>query len=343
MNPRQLYQAVYHDVQIGPEKVMISPTDFCNLRCGICWRLAKDETYDELSITEIKSLLAECKKLGTQVIDFTGGGEPFFRPDIFEVIRLIKAYGFFGTLTTNGTLLNEEAMRELIRLRLDDVCFSLDGHTAQINDLIRGEGVYRQVVRAISRLTELKKKYASSLPVVRMATVITRLNYKGLDGLVRLAARLKIRAINFSVLIEWQTNERYWMRDESRAHIEQQLRRAHTEAMRQGIATNLPAVLRWGLFEHPKPAFCFAPWTLSFVNASGDVMVCCTLASLYKNLIGNVKRQSFSAIWFGSRMRQFRTDVKKGKLPAECVRCIPEFTDMYNEMYGQIRRLRSSP
>jgi len=334
MNLKDLWEVIFKNRPIGPEKVMISPTDYCNLRCGICWRLAKEERYDELSLEEIKILLKECHRLGTKVLDFTGGGEPFLRKDLMEILKLIKAYGFFATLTTNGTLLDEIKIKDLIKFGLDDMAFSLDGPNPKTNDRIRGKGVFQQVVEAVEKLNELKNELNSELPITRLATVITKTNYKELDKMVELAHRLEIVAINFSVLIEWPTNKQFWMREERR--IETYLKEALQKAQELKISTNLPAILRWGLFEHEKPNFCFAPWTMSFINASGDVMICCTLASLYRNLVGNVKKESFGKIWFGKKMREFRERVKRGELPSECVRCLPDFTTNYNELWQQL-------
>ena len=109
-----LKKAINSGENIGPEKVMISPTDHCNLSCRTCWRLEKKGEYEELSLDEIENILDDCKKLGVKVIDFTGGGEPFVREDIFEIMKMIKSMGFFATLTTNGTLLDEAKIEKIV-------------------------------------------------------------------------------------------------------------------------------------------------------------------------------------------------------------------------------------
>lgn len=332
----KLRNAIRKNEKIGPEKVMISPTDYCNLKCATCWRLAKEGKYDELSIAQIESLLNECKELGVKVIDFTGGGEPFLRKDTFDIMKLVKSHGFFGTLTTNGTLLNEEKLEKIIEIELDDICFSLDGHTAEVNDSIRGNRVYEKVVRAIQTLNKLKKERSSGKPIVRIGTVITKKNYKYLDKIVELAAGLGVKAINFSVLIEWDTNRELWMRDVGDNEIKESLERADKACKSFKIRSNISSIIRHGLFEHKLPKFCFAPWDIAFINAGGDVMACCTLASLYENLLGNVKEGGFTEIWFGEKMEKFRDRIRNGLFKKDCRKCIPEFVDTYNEMYEKI-------
>jgi radical SAM protein with 4Fe4S-binding SPASM domain len=333
MNFKAVYNAIFMNRKIGPEKVMISPTDRCNLKCKICWRLAKkEEKYDELSLEEIGSILKDCKELGTKTIDLTGGGEAFLRKDVIELLEAVKKHEFEGTLTTNGTLLTKIISKKLIEIGWDDICFSIESRNEKINDFIRGKGVFRRVTKNIKILNKLKKEFSSDLPKVRIATVITRTNYKNLYSVVLLAKKLKASAINFSVLIEWNSNKRFWMRRENEEAVKKYLEKAKKTCEKSGISSNLSSILKYGLFEHEKPKFCFAPWTISFINASGDVMPCCTLASLYSNVIGNVKKESFKDIWYGKKMNNFREKIKKGRLPSECHKCLPDFTFQYNEM-----------
>ncbi len=329
-------KAINSGCKVGPEKVMISPTDYCNLNCGICWRNEKEEKYDELTLDEIKSILEECKEMGVRIIDFTGGGEPFIRHDIFDIMKMIKDFGFFGTLTTNGTLLDKDKIMKIVDIGLDDICFSLDGHTAAINDSIRGNGVYSDVIKSIRLLKSMKNDCSSDLPVIRIGTVITSKNFKHLDDIVELAHELDINAINFSVLIEWESNRSFWMRDIDEDHIHKELAMAKRKCDKYSINSNIESILEFGVFEHKTPDFCFAPWEMVFINASGDVMACCTLASLYENIIGNIKESSLRDIWYGERMEKFRKMIIDHNLPKNCKKCIPDFTKQYNKKYNKM-------
>lgn len=320
----------------GPEKVMISPTDACNLRCKTCWRLEKEnyeKIKDELTLEEIKDVLEECKKLGVKTIDLTGGGEPFYRKDMTDIIKLAKDYGFEATLTTNGTLLNEEKIRSLISTELDDICFSLESGEEKINDSLRGEGTYKQVVRAIKTLNTLKRD--SKKPVIRIATVITEKNYKHLSSLVKLAVKNKISMISFSVMIEWETNKPLSMKKKKDAL--EVLKKVNQDIKSEGISSNLEPIIKHGLFEHEPPKFCFAPWEMIFINSNGEALACCTLASHHENVIGNIKEQPLPQIWCGEKMNQFREMIKNKKYFEECRKCLPEFTEKYNKLYERLQ------
>jgi radical SAM protein with 4Fe4S-binding SPASM domain len=320
----------------GPEKVMISPTDSCNLRCKTCWRIEKkgyDKIKDELTFDEISRILKECKKLGVKTIDLTGGGEPFYRKNITDIIKLVKDYGFEATLTTNGTLLNEEKIRNLINIGLDDLCFSLESGEEKINDSLRGKGTYKQAVHAIKTLNTIKRD--SKKPVIRIATVITNKNYKHISSLVNLAVENKISMISFSVMIEWETNRHLSMKKKKNAL--EVLKKLNQDLKSKGVSSNLEPIIKYGLFEHEPPKFCFAPWEMIFINSNGEVLACCTLASHHENVIGNIKEQSLQQIWCGEKMNRFRKMIKNKKYFEECRKCLPEFTEKYNKLYERLK------
>ena len=330
MELKELYRVVFKAKRVGPEKVMISPTDYCNLRCKICWRLEKGDYLDEPSLPEMKRWLKECKNLGVKIIDLTGGGEAFMRKDILKILKFVKKLGFYGTLTTNGTLIDEKSMKEMIRMGWDDIAFSLDG-PERINDDIRGEGVFKKVISTIKIFNELKRERSTEKPIIRIATVVNRKNYKTLNRVVKLANSLGLNSIYFSTLVEWKTNKSFWIRGFEKELVKEHLKRAEVLAENYGIHTNLKSLIRHGVGAHEPPKFCFAPWLMLFINASGDAMVCCTLASLYSNVVGNAKEESIEEIWFGKKMEKFRERMKKRDFFPQCKRCIPEFVDNFNE------------
>lgn len=333
----RLLGAIRDGKQIGPERVMISPTDYCNLRCKTCWRLSKNEKYDELELAQIDSLLKECAELDVKVVDFTGGGEPFLRKDMFEILDLAREHGLASTLTTNGTLLDEDTFEKNFESLPDDICFSLDGHTAEINDSIRGGGAYAKATEAIRALERVKKRHSSETPTSRISTVITKRNYTYLDKIVELAAAFCAKSINFSILIEWGTNKELWMANANENDVRDALARASEACARLGVHSNIQHIINHGLFDHDHPKFCFAPWDMVFINASGDAMACCTLASLHENLLGNVKDDGLKKIWFGEKMEKLRDGIRSGAFHPDCRKCIPEFVDSYNDMYEWMR------
>jgi GTP 3',8-cyclase len=111
------------------QKLRISVTDRCNLRCIYCMPSDNAEWVEKnniLSYEEITRLTAVFVSLGIDKIRITGG-EPTVRPHIADLIQSIsKISGVKSiSMTTNGLLLQENVL-ELKEAGLDTVNISLD-------------------------------------------------------------------------------------------------------------------------------------------------------------------------------------------------------------------------
>lgn len=90
--------------------------------------------------------IEQAYELGARRFYFTGG-EPFARPDLFELIRFVtEDKGSELVVMTNATMLSGERLKRLesfdrVKLKFQ---VSLDGATAAVNDEIRGAGVFEK-------------------------------------------------------------------------------------------------------------------------------------------------------------------------------------------------------
>ena len=339
---KELIEAINNKRKLGPKKVIISSTDMCNLNCKMCWRNEKDENPNigfkkELGFSEIKKILYDCKKLKVRIIDVTGGGEPFLREDIFELIRLIKSYGFEATLTTNATLLDEEKIEALIKLGLDDICFSIESLDKKINDSLRGENSTNKIINAVRLFNKIKERLRRNNPVLRFNTIITNKNYDRLDSLIDFAAKNNIKAINFSVLIEWDSCRELSMKNVPWDKAKKILKKLNSRLKRYNVYSNLSSIIKYGLSSHSLPKFCYAPWEILFINSRGEVLPCCILASYYTIVVGDIRKNSLEEIWFGKQMEEFREKIKGREYFDKCKFCLPEFVEEFNKKYEMMK------
>lgn len=325
------------EVPYGPETVMISPTDRCNLNCEMCWRQEKGENEEfaaGMDLNLIKAVINSCRDLKVEKIDFTGGGEPFLRNDIFDMLQ--TASDLTTTLTTNGTLLNETKIKQLLSAEVDEICFSIDSPQQETNDLLRGKGVWQRSINSIKALKKLKKKREVEKPRLTISTVINRRNLSQLPALVDFASELKVEGVNFSPLNVWDSNRHLTVKKKP-DKVEQILKRAQERARENEVDSNLQTLIEYGLSEHEPPDFCFAPWEMLFINASGEVMVCCTLATFHQNIIGNIQDKSLEELWNCDKMRQFRQRMNRREFFEDCKHCLPDFTKRYNQKLERIK------
>lgn len=105
-------------------------------------------TLEDLSTEEWKSIF---KKLGeAKIMSVTlTGGEPFTRPDFFELVDSVIENRMRYSILTNGTLIDEKTIDAFRsgkrRLRLDSIQISIDGSCADIHNRSRPDSFSKAV------------------------------------------------------------------------------------------------------------------------------------------------------------------------------------------------------
>ena len=141
------------------ENIALNLTQKCNLRCVFCYNLDNlKETSDmELSADEIIGLLKQVKPFCSKRVALTIlGGEPLLeKGKLVEVVKFAKRKKFNVLISTNGTQVSDEFAKQAKKLDLQ-VQVSIDGHNAELNDQIRGNGTYDRILPGIQTLVANK-------------------------------------------------------------------------------------------------------------------------------------------------------------------------------------------
>ena len=115
------------------------------MHCTGCWAAEYGNKLN-LTLEELDSIVTQGKELGTYMYIFTGG-EPLVRKQ--DVIALCEKHSDCEFLSfTNGTLIDEDFCREMLRVKNFVPAISLEGFEAA-NDGRRGQGVYEKVHKAM--------------------------------------------------------------------------------------------------------------------------------------------------------------------------------------------------
>ena len=142
----------------------------CNLHCVMCYTDCfnrPDQIRAELATEEIIRIMDELVEAGCAELCLTGG-EPFARPDFFQIYEHAKANGFLVTVFTNGTLITEEIADRLAALPPYRIEISLHGMREDTFERItQGKGSFSRCLRAIRLLVERR------LPLVLKSTAMT--------------------------------------------------------------------------------------------------------------------------------------------------------------------------
>jgi len=202
----------------------------CNLACEHCLVGSGPGGDAGLDGSRLIELIDEAAELGVERFFFTGG-EPFLRPDAFELVeRVTRRHGRELRVLTNGILFRGAV---LDRLRSQDPALlrlqvSLDGATAPVNDAVRGKGSFEKILAGVRDLVA-----AGFAPT--LSTVITRENASQMIPMVRLVKELG--AASWHLL--WIHKKGRWANLNGAfvmpATLHQQLRKAQEEAERLAV------------------------------------------------------------------------------------------------------------
>ena len=136
--------------------VQVSGT-YCNIECHHCFNNSgpRATTFGHMTLDAVTDAIEAASAQGVREIYFTGG-EPFLNAHLLEMIANSLTVAP-TTVLTNGMLISDriaDALEELstaARYSLE-MRVSLDGYTEEMNDAIRGAGVFRLAVAGAVRL-----------------------------------------------------------------------------------------------------------------------------------------------------------------------------------------------
>ena len=150
-----------------PFALLIDPTSACNLRCTGCWAAEYGHKMN-LTYEELDSIITQAEELGIHAFLYTGG-EPLVRKA--DLVKLAEKHNtsWFQAFT-NGTLIDEDFCKDLLRVKNFIPLISLEGFE-DTNDQRRGQGVFDKVMHAMDLLKEYKIPYGHSI-------CYTHMNYK---------------------------------------------------------------------------------------------------------------------------------------------------------------------
>ncbi len=162
-------------------EVWIHTNNSCNLSCTHCLVSSSPAADPGLPTAQLLHIIDQACECGVERFYFTGG-EPFARPDVFELIEAVTEKKRAELIIlTNGLLFQGKRLDRLAqfgrdRLRLQ---ISLDGAVAETNDRYRGRGTF-------DRIAEGTRAVAGLGFPVSLTTVVTRDNLEELPLITRI-------------------------------------------------------------------------------------------------------------------------------------------------------------
>lgn len=285
-------------------------TAACNLECIHCRRLdiSKELAHDDMTTEECMNFIDDLSSAARPIL-ILSGGEPLYRPDIFDLSMYAVKKGLKVALATNGTLVDEGKAKDIVGAGVERVSISLDGANAKTHDNFRKiPGAFEMAINGFNNL----KRLGMSLQI---NCTIAKHNVDQFDDIYQLALRLGAEALHVFMLVpvgcgiqiadeQMITPERYEdilnrlydKARESKIHVKATCAPHYFRIMRErtkkeGIAispkTHGMAAMTKG---------CLAGTAVCFVSHKGEVFPCGYLPIT----VGNVKTTKIKDIWNSS-------------------------------------------
>jgi radical SAM domain protein len=318
-------------------------TNRCNSECIYCSsKSTYEENTDELSLSDIHNLFEEFEVLNVLKVSI-GGGEPFCRKDIWEILEDFQKYSFLKILNTNGILINEDVAKKLRTLSIDRVCVTLDGSTSNVHDYGRGDGTFIKTINGLKNLI----KY--NIPVTILFTLGNH-NTCDLINTIKLAEIIGVKSFTAMVICstgrassgEFCLKKETWYPEffklsqmiydnEFKINIriippnESDVMWTHYYPLEYYNRLDLLDVWHsnFNIIDKNKTReiSCQAAKSSCSISSNGDVFGCNLMSSIPEMCAGNIKEYKLSHIWKHSKIFQEIRNMKFKDIRGKCSEC----------------------
>jgi radical SAM protein with 4Fe4S-binding SPASM domain len=295
-------------------------TNLCNLRCQHCYQndFSKTNDLDWPGLKKVsENIFSALREWDQKACIHLTGGEPLLKPELLPLLSDLDQQSVVEELgvITNGLLLDQKVINRLSTFsKLKKIKISLDGANPEMNDSIRSEGTFDQVIRNLPFIKETGR-----FEILFMFTVMKR-NIKNLPSFFKLCQDLDIDGLII---------ERFIPLGRGREIIGEVLGKEEWKEMIGMLLDFFPAVEE----EHPflpyqafqisfnkeEPELLGAPCVIGrdgmCVMPNGDVFPC----RRFPIPMGNLLNVSLKTIWEKSELLEKLR--RKENLKGKCGRC----------------------
>jgi len=277
-----------------PTSMAVESTAACNLDCPFCRYGQSAELVGQTAHSDIErkvgnvdlalyrdKILPSAKEFGIKQIQLHFQGEPLMNKKLVEMITLGKESGMWMQFFTNGLLMTEKKMDELLDANVDLVRFSIDGNSQDTYKLHRVGGDFDQVIEILTEFAS-KARDRSSKVKIQWSYIVTSNNEHELES-----ARKRSESLGVEFMAKvLNTQDVSWR----------------------------PKISSWLKDYKSKP--CQDIFTIFNVQWNGDVVPCCYDVE-GKVVLGNLVDNTMEEIWRLPRFKEFRKRLANAKAKPE--------------------------
>jgi len=287
-----------------PIYVRIKPINRCTHKCFFCVynsdysgmheNMSKRDILDKDKLFEI---LDDFKEMGVKAITYSGGGEPLLYPHIVDTFKKTKDNGIDLSIITNGQLLKDEKLQELIDSKW--VRISMDYYNEKQFSKSRfvPEKMFFEIVDNIKTFLSIRNKNCD----VSVNYIITKLNCETIIQAMNFLKELGVDNVRISPLwtnefIEYHKD----IKEKVISDINYSRKLLETETFKIYDSYNITDEQLSRKYNK-----CYVMQIIPVIGADGNVYTCHNKAYDKDGLIGNINDKSFKEMWFSKSTQEF--------------------------------------
>lgn len=301
--------------RVAPITIDCSLTRRCTYRCVYCY--GQLQANDEKKITRdiIYRFLDDCADIGVKAVSFVSDGESTCSPYLYEAILRGKKNGLDVALGTNGFLLKDEKLEQILPC-LTYLRFNISAADPTRYSQIMGcnSSCLFKVLSTISKCVTIKEQKKLDVTLGLQMVLMPALA----DQIIPLAKLGKELGVDYTVIKHCSDDEAGSLGLDYKKYFDLvgMLKEAEGLSDRKYLVrAKWSKILSEGKRKYRK---CFGPPFIAQFSGSGLVAPCGMLFNRkYKKFhIGNIAEESFKKMWKGKRYWEVMDYIASDKFDA---------------------------
>lgn len=297
---RERVEAWLRGERIAPITIDCALSRACTYRCVYCYGQLQENAARPMTREVIFRFLDDAAEIGVKAISFVSDGESTCSPHLYDAVLRGKANGLDMALGTNGFLLKDERLTEILPA-LTYLRFNISAAERQRYAAIHGcpPEAFDKVINTIRQCVAIKKQSGLAVTLGLQMVLLPEFRDQILP-LARLGAEL---GVDYLVIKHCSDDEHSSLGVDYAQY--EQLSGLLQEA--ETLSNNAYQVsVKWSkILSGGKRSYrqCFGPPFIMQLSGSGLVAPCGMLFNerYHRYHIGNIAETSFKKLWQGKR------------------------------------------
>jgi MoaA/NifB/PqqE/SkfB family radical SAM enzyme len=240
-NHRIKFAGIYslHVLKLRYLFLRFDPIIACNLSCQMCYFSDIEFRKNNKGVFKADEIerLAKIFFPRTLQVVFGCGAEPTLYKNFPSLIKIAKSYNVpYVGLVSNGQLITEEHIEQLIEYGLDELILSVHGVSKTTYEKLMTNSVYEKFHALLSNLNRIKSKLGVSNPKLRMNYTVNPDNLEELSDFFKVYGNYNIDTLQIRPVMDiGQTGYRDLMLDEFAAKYYSIIDDLHKVCKERGI------------------------------------------------------------------------------------------------------------